>query len=231
MAKINLNRNDRKELNTDDSYHPDTMKSLGLEVNDKFTLKSGIKVVVVPCAHSERLTLQPLHDTGLEQTTEEILTKRIDLNAGEDFVKQYMPPHISKNYRIDFALPVPRIAVEPHGMHLWNRDGNDEQRKEETLNDAGWDVIWLDGDDLDEEESAAAYLENKFKKIISRITFELKDGNLHLSKIMAESDSTFNYGFEETVEEASLSGEGKGTAVVQGRLEPLTIAKLHTEAY
>jgi hypothetical protein len=136
MVRVNPNKQD---LVPGFSGPSNLFRKMGLNVGQTFTNKHGTKLIVESANFSEKWYVQPLEDTGLEQDTEAILS---DIGIGsQHYEKQFHPDGTSKNYRIDFAFPSIRLAIEPHASYLWEVNDGQEEEKEADLNEIGWDVL------------------------------------------------------------------------------------------
>lgn len=107
MVKVNLNQED---LVPGFSASSTIFRQMGLSIGQIFTNKHRTKLIVESANFSDKWYVQPLEDTGLEKETESILSD-IGLDS-QHYVKQFRPKGTSRNYRIDFALPSIRLAIE-----------------------------------------------------------------------------------------------------------------------
>jgi very-short-patch-repair endonuclease len=226
MAKINP---EKEDLVSGYSAPSEVFRSMGLKKGDIFENKKGITLKVEPTAFSDKLQVQAMEETGLEQKTERILTGQLGFEEGVDFKKQFYPAEIQKNYSIDFAFPMLRLAIEPHGSHLWELNDGDETEKEQNLNQSGWDVIWFDEDDLENLEVVAEELREQMNTIIDEMYFVEETRHKEGCKILKSLPNTrqiFRFNSQEAIEEASLSGARPGTVVYEGRIFPSSIAEI-----
>lgn len=226
MAKISL---EKEELVSGYSDSPEVFRTMGLKEGDIFENKKGITLKVEPTSFSDKLRVQAMEETELEQTTERILTDHLGFEEGIDFKKQFYPPEIQKNYSIDFAFPMLRLAIEPHGSHLWELNDGDETEKEQNLNQLGWDVLWFDEEDLEDPELVAEELREQVKTIVDEMYFveeaEHKEG-CKILKSLANTRQIFRFNSQEAIEEAGLADAKSGTVVYQGRIFPSSIAEI-----
>lgn len=223
MVKVNP---EKKDLTPGFSAPPDVFRSMNLKVGDIFENKYGTTVKIEPTSFSDKLQVQAMEDTELEKTTESILTDKhgFDFEEGIHFKKQYHPPETAKSYSIDFAFPVLRLAVEPHGSYLWELNDGDEAEKERDLNEVGWDVLWFDENDLEHPGIVEDELRKKINSIIEAMKF--REDGYQLIKSVPSSREVFEYDLTETVEKAGLADEAS-VVVYDGRLVPQPVANIH----
>jgi very-short-patch-repair endonuclease len=201
MVGVNLNKRD---LVPGFSGPSNLFRKMGLNLGQTFTNKHGTKLIVEYANFSDKWYVQPLEDTGLEEDTEAILSD-IGIDS-QHYEKQFHLDGTSKNYRIDFALPSIRLAIEPHEQ---------EKEKEADLNEMGWDVLWLDDDDLAAREQATAKIKSTIHQVASNIEIQRNDNSLTLHKTPLDYNSQFSYKLEED-----------STVVYQGEVVPRGVAML-----
>lgn len=214
MVRINPNKQD---LVPGFSGPSDLFRKMGLSVGQTFTNKHGTKLVVESANFSDKWYVQPLEDTGLEKETESILTD-IGIDS-QHYQKQFHPDKTSRNYRIDFAFPSIRLAIEPHASYLWDVNNGQEDEKEQNLNEIGWDVLWLDEDDLSDREQAKTRIKGTIQSVIRNITPIRNDGSLTLLKVLIPHTSYVEY----------QPKESNDTVVYEGREVPRSIATLQQQ--
>ncbi|WP_157573540.1 hypothetical protein [Haloplanus natans] len=135
---------------------------------------------------SDKQYTMRLEDTSLEQTTESILNE-IGFETGQ-FEKQYIPS--GTKYRIDFAFPPIRLAIEPHASYLWGVNDGREEQKEAELNSRGWDVLWLDETDLENKEEAEQEIREAIIRTIDNIKVQDEDSVIVQKENTSGTDSS-----------------------------------------
>jgi len=215
MARFNPNKQDLVPGFSDSC---ELFRKRGLEIGQTFTNKHGTKLIVESANFSDKCYVQALEDTGLEEDTEAILSDiRID---SQHYEKQYHPDGTSKNYRIDFAFPSIRLAIEPHASYLWEVNDGQEEEKEADLNEIGWDVLWLDEDDLSDKGQAKMAIKTTMQSVLKNINYlKEDDGSLTLLKIPLPHKTYVTYQIDDSTD----------TVVYQGREVPHTIATLEQQ--
>ena len=98
-------------------------------------------------------------DTDLEKKTEQYLNE-LGFKEYEDYEKQY---NVS-SYWIDFAFINEKVAVEP-GADYWHTKEKDEG-KEKALNERGWEVLWFNEKDINQNKEG---VKKRIQKTITRI--------------------------------------------------------------
>ncbi|MCK4734502.1 MAG: DUF559 domain-containing protein [Methanophagales archaeon] len=86
-------------------------------------------------------------DTDLEKKTEQYLNE-LGFKEHEDY--EHNPPYNVSKYWIDFAFVNEKVAVEP-GADYWHPEERDK-RKEKALNERGWEVLWFNEDDINQDK-------------------------------------------------------------------------------
>ena len=98
-------------------------------------------------------------DTDLEKKTEQYLNE-LGFKEYEDYEKQYNV----LRYWIDFAFINEKVAVEP-GADYWHTKEKDEG-KEKALNERGWEVLWFNEKDINQNKEG---VKKRIQKTIMRI--------------------------------------------------------------
>jgi len=185
MVKVNPTK---EQLRPGRSDPPHIFQAMGLSVGDVWTNDRGTKLILEQAHFSEKQYAMRLEDTTLEQTTESILNE-IGFET-KQFEKQYTPN--GTRYRIDFAFPSIKLAIEPHASYLWEVNEGREDEKEAELNSRGWDVLWLDETDLENNEEAEQEIREAIVRTIENIKIQ-DEGSVIVQKQNTSGDNLVTY--------------------------------------
>lgn len=208
------------------SWPPHVFQSIGLKVGSKIENNNGQKLIVQSAPFSQKWYLVPLEDTNLENQTQELLESEFELVEGRHFVKQHIPEGL--NRRIDFAIPLIRLAIEPHASYLWEvNDGVNEEEKERELEQFGWDVLWLDEDNLSEGGDAYRLIETAIHRSMRNV---LMNNNEGIEFVTKGKDGFVEYDWDCVNDALEATVYHEETVVFQGEVVPRTWAELHPDS-
>jgi very-short-patch-repair endonuclease len=209
MVTISPDDSTRKHLPPGYSASPKIFREMDLSVGDIFTNKEGTKLIIVEASFGDKWYTQRMEDTNLEKEVRSILKE----TGIEEYVKeQFHPSNVEENYRIDFAVPSIRLAIEPHASYLWEVNDGQEEKKERSLKSIGWDVLWLDEGDLEDRDEAESVIRNEISNVVDEISvvdetkIQKQAGGVEISYYLPE--------------------EKFDTVVYQGKVVPQPIAEL-----
>lgn len=226
MVKSDLEKND---LVAGYSAPSKIFQSMDLHKGDVFENKNNVTLKIKSAPFGDKFQVKSIEETELEKSTERILTDGLHLEEGIEFKKQYRLVNTEYDFSIDFALPIIRLAIMPRWNQLWELNEADMNKKEQKLNEAGWDIMWVDENDLEMPESVAKNLQEQVSSIVGKMEFQEELSQQKECKILKSLPNTrhiHKYPLSEIINKLELSEEESDIVVYRGRAVPRSIANL-----